>query len=308
LKHGGSFETFNESSLYSTFYHSFHTQEYNLGNCEYSSFFRVTGYQSLLSASDTSYAVTALLECETSASLAPGLEEKVDEEKEMIEAFNIAFDALNPNKAPSTSITGLSSEGRDASSLVNGGNLSGNTGIGAGIRLAMSLQKNIIQTAVNLGDRGDIGVLRHFRYAYLNCTSAGENQTARSDLVRSSSPKTSNDETKHHIFSKPLALCRLAHFMMDMNRENGKWAGGKSRPLVLLAEKPLTKSYLVVGYEYPERAGNFIKNRFGKNFDLTARSMNGTFKFDSFDSNVVEVGGDDVQRFIEQLHYLMDSI
>ena len=57
-----------------------------------------------------------------------------------------------------------------------------------------------------------------------------------------------------------------------------------------------------------EAVGEFVKNKFGNNFELTAKSMNGTFRFDSFDSNVVEVNGDDVQRFIEQLHYLMDSI
>ena len=75
-----------------------------------------------------------------------------------------------------------------------------------------------------------------------------------------------------------------------------------------MAEKPITGTYLVVGYEYPERSGHLDKNRFGTNFELTAKSMNGTFKFDSFDSNVVEVKGGDVQRFIEQLHYFMDSI
>jgi cell division control protein 45 len=202
-------------------------------------------------------------------------------------------------------VNGLANEGHDAASLVNGGNLSGNTGIGAGIRTAMSLQKNIISTARGLVDRDDIIRLRHFRYAYLSCTSAGENQTSRSDIIRSSAK---NDERKHHIFAKPLALSRLAHFLMDMHRENGKWTGAKARPLVLMAEKPQTGTYLVVGYEYPERAGNFVKNRFGNNFELTAKSMNGTFKFDSFDSNVVEVNGSDVQRFIEQLHYLMDSI
>jgi cell division control protein 45 len=36
--------------------------------------------------------------------------------------------------------------------------------------------------------------------------------------------------------------------------------------------------------------------------------MKGTFRFDSFDSNVVEVDGKDVQRFMEQLHYMMDSM
>lgn len=281
-----------------------------MGTWEFTSFFRVTGYKSLLSASDTSHAVTALLECETPGTLdAEESEEDLDEDKMMVESFNIAYDALNSNIAPIVGLNGLTTEGRDASSLVNGGSLSGNTGLAAGIRLAMSLQKSIISTAVSLVDRDAITRLRHFRYAYLTCTSAGENQTARSNLMRgNNTAKNNEEENKHHVFSKPLALSRLAQYLMDMHRENGKWAGAKSRPLVLMAEKPRTGTYLVVGYEYPERAGTFVKNKFGNNFELTAKSMNGTFRFDSFDSNVVEVSGDDVQRFIEQLHYLMDSI
>ena len=171
------------------------------------------------------------------------------------------------------------------------------------------MQRSIISTAVSLVDRNAITRLRHFRYAYLTCTSAGENQTSRSDVVVQDPSRNSKDDAKkHHIFSKPLALTRLAQYLMNMHRENGKWAGAKARPLVLLAEKPSTQTYMVVGYEYPEHAGNFVKNKFGMNFELTAKSMNGTFKFDSFDSNVVEVAGSDVQRFVEQLYYLMDSI
>ncbi|KAL3945090.1 MAG: hypothetical protein SGBAC_000819 [Bacillariaceae sp.] len=293
--------------------------EYELTNWRFTSFFRITGYQSLLSASDTSYAVTALLECETPASKALEADPNshdYDEEKMMVEAFNIAYDALNCNTTPnsangSSSWNGVFAEGRDTSTLVNGGSLSGSTGLGAGLRMAMNLQRLVINTAVSLVDREAVTRLRHFRYAYLNCTSAGENKTARSDLVTSSSKNnksSKDDENKHHQFAKPLALTRLAHYLMDMHRENGKWTGNKSRPLVLLAEKPRTGTYLVVGYEYPQKSGTFVKNRFGNNFELTAKSMNGTFRFDSFDSNVVEVNGDDVQRFIEQLHYLMDSI
>ena len=92
-----------------------------------------------------------------------------------------------------------------------------------------------------------------------------------------------------------------------MNRENGKWTGAKARPLVLIADKPRNDTCLIVGYEYPERAGDFVKNSFGKHFEMTAEATNGTFKFDSFDSNVVEVNAGDVQRFMEQLHYLLDS-
>lgn len=283
-----------------------YSEEYELANFEFTSFFRVTGYQSLLSASDTSYAVTALLECDTPSTQASSRGQR-NEEMSMVEAFNIAYDALNPNVAPSIGLNGLANEGHDAASLVNGGSLSGNTGIGAGILLAMSMQRTIISTAVSLVDRNAINRLRHFRYAYLTCTSAGENQTTRSDMIRASSSKY-KDDAPPHLFAKPLALTRLAHYLIAMHRENGKWSGVKSRPLVLMAEKPQSGTYVVVGYEYPERAGMLTRNKFGMNFELAAKSMNGNFRFDNFDSNVVEVDAADVQRFIEQLHYLMDSI
>ena len=41
-----------------------HAADFGLPQLEFTSFVRVTGYQSLLSASDTSYALSALLECE----------------------------------------------------------------------------------------------------------------------------------------------------------------------------------------------------------------------------------------------------
>ena len=40
-----------------------HAADVRLPQLEFTSFVRVTGYQSLLSASDTSYALSALLEC-----------------------------------------------------------------------------------------------------------------------------------------------------------------------------------------------------------------------------------------------------
>ena len=40
-----------------------HAADFGLSQWEFTSFIRVTGYQSLLSASDTSYALSALLEC-----------------------------------------------------------------------------------------------------------------------------------------------------------------------------------------------------------------------------------------------------
>lgn len=326
------------------------TEEYGLGNISYTGFVRVTGYKSLLSASDMSYAVTALLEC-SAAAMAGGssgskekgnssnddddelISEEDREDAEMVEAFNVAFDALNSNGSTTSSAANGASlasidgvEGGDLNNLVNGGNMTGTTGLGAGIRLAMTLQRNIMATARNLVDRNAITRLSHFRYAYLHCSSSGGGSSSSGKrVVTPDANKNAGDSTngstsssrrssssgatdQFHVFAKPLVLTKLANFLMDMHRENGKWTGAKSRPLILLAEKPRSNTYMVVGYEYPEEAGNVVKNKFGQNFEEAARSMKGTFWFDSFDSNVVEVGARDVQKFLEQLHYMMETV
>ena len=289
----------------------------------------MTGYKSLLSASDMSHAVTALLECSTeamnggSSSTAGGdgdMTEEDREDLEMVRNFNNALDALNPNGSSSSSsavpsalaaTSGGGVEGGDLTNLVNGGNMAGSTGLGAGIKLAMTLQRQIMTTARSLSERNAITRLSHFRYAYLHCTSRGGGGGSSGPGARVVSPENAagEDESgRFHVFSRPLVLTRLAQFLMDVHRENGKWTGPRSRPLVLLAEKPRSDTYMVVGYEQPEDAGSVVRNRFGQNFEMAARSMRGTFWFDSFDSNVVEVGAGDVQRFIEQLHYMMESV
>mmetsp|Transcript_24889 Transcript_24889/g.38326 ORF Transcript_24889/g.38326 Transcript_24889/m.38326 type:complete len:272 (+) Transcript_24889:420-1235(+) len=268
-----------------------------------------------------SYAATALLEIETPATQVEQQEPKFEKDStetlaftpdsptqeegeanqqddlQLRFAFNVAYDALNANI--SGGIGSALTEGSNYANLVNGGNMGGSTGIGAGLRLAMGLQKNIIATAVNLVERNAITRLRHFRYAFLTSRSRSNNNN---NLMQDK-----QQEYEQHVFSKPLALTKLAHYLMDMHRENGKWTGGKARPLILAAEKPVNGTFMVVGYEYPELAGSTVRNRFGEAFSLAAKTMKGTFRFDSFDSNVMEVAAEDGQRFIEQLHYMMDS-
>jgi len=259
--------------------------EFGLDKLEYTSFQRVTGYNSLLSASDVSYAIAALLESESA------------------DSFHTALEALNPKA--------ISSNG-GGSVLVNGGSLT--SGIGSGITKAMQLQRKIVATAMSLVERKAIIRLRHFRYAFIACTSQEAKDSSFQTTVdnpeenSTSSKETTPGSEEYHIFSRPLALTRLAHWLMDMHRGNGKWTGSKNRPLVLCAENPITSTYLVVGYEFPDRQGLFLKNHFGQHFEMTCSSMQGSFRLDSFDSHVVEVDAKDVQRFLEQLHYLMDSV
>lgn len=268
--------------------------EYGLDNLEFTSFFRVTGYQSLLSASDMTYAVSALLE-------AVDGEGSNDEDDQLLQAFHRSYEALNSYaSAPSS----LSLNSSNLSNLVNGA--AGGGGLATGLRLAMARQRAILSTAASLVERNAIVRLSHFRYAYVTGTqdAQGGDDWQTSGLSTNEAKSRTMEDV---LFAQPLALLRLAHYLMDVHRENDKWTGSRARPLILIAARN-SASFLVVGYEFPEASGSVVANTFGKHFELAAQSMQGTFRFDSFDSNVVEVGSKDVQRFIEQLHYLLDSI
>ena len=271
--------------------------EYGLDNLEFTSFFRVTGYQSLLSASDMTYAVTALLEAfDTNA------DETKDEDERLLESFHRAYEALN-SYASTPSALNLNTV--NLTNLVNGA--AGGGGLATGLRLAMARQRAILSMATSLVERNEITRLSHFRYAYVTSSTPHGGQGDEWQAATKTDSNSSSRSLEEALFSQPLALLRLAHYLMDMHRENGKWTGSKARPLILIASRNADTN-LVVGYEFPEASGMVVANTFGKHFELAAQSMQGTFRFDSFDCNVVEVGVNDSQRFIEQLHYLLDSI
>jgi len=256
-----------------------------------------------------------------------------------MDCFHAAYDALG-NQTASSNTTAMVAGGRGG----NQGN--GTANLQMGIQWAKKLQALIITTAVSLVTRNAITRLRHFRYAYITCTTSSP--TTSSSFSTSAGPaaernpenpqdNTSNSgrtngngnnnnmAEQYHVLAKPLALTRLAHYLMDMHRANGKWVGEKGvRPLVLLAEQPATGTYLVVGYEMAERAGQLPANKFGQYFGYVAASFGATnhhpngeepdqpakavARLESFDAHVVEVASTHVQHFLEQLHYIMDSM
>ena len=226
----------------------------------YNGFCRVTGYQSLTSASDIVYAVTAILECSE-------------------DSFNMAYDSLNAN----------------ASFLVNGG--SSTDTLSKGIRLAMWLQRAIFSTAASLIERRAITRLTHFRYAFIHCTH--HHGSIHRDLQPSDS---SGEKSLGHIFTKPLALTKLATYLFEIHRS--KWKEEKARPLILLAEDPLNSCYWIVGFSWEK------KNRFGQLFQYTAQTLSLETRRVALESHVLQVmgGSSEAQRFVEQLHYMMDSI
>lgn len=186
-----------------------------------------------------SYAVTALLECSTAAMDGSSIIKEIEndssnatltdderEDLETIQAFNVAFDALNSNGS-SCAVSTMTSmdggiEGSDLTNLVNGGNMTGTTGLGAGIRLAMTLQRNIMGTARNLVERNAITRLSHFRYAYIHCSGGGGDKSTQSagsavavtpEHKDGQSTSVNSSRSQYHVFAKPLVLTKLAQFL-----------------------------------------------------------------------------------------------
>mmetsp|Transcript_23927 Transcript_23927/g.64676 ORF Transcript_23927/g.64676 Transcript_23927/m.64676 type:complete len:162 (-) Transcript_23927:118-603(-) len=156
----------------------------------------------------------------------------------------------------------------------------------------MALQKAIVHEAVSLVEKRALTCLKHFRYAYLTRSQG------------SAAAATGGHASQDNLLAQPVALGKLAHFLVEIHRVNSKWVGTKARPLILLAERIST--YLVVGVGCPEVAGEFVKNTFGKAFKLAAEGINARFRHNSFDTSVMEIERDDVHRFIESLHVTMD--
>ena len=303
-------------------------QDYGLEELEFTSFVRVTGYSSLTSASDICYAASALLECPTVSARNTSQKQQQQLEDWDLNCFHTAYDALG-NQAAAAAVASTQTNNRRNTAAT----------LQEGIKWAKKLQCLIITTAVGLVKRNAITRLRHFRYAYVTCTSqamaAGNGGAAEPTVVQSriednpqdnsSSAAANNNHMEYHVLAKPLALTRLAHYLMDMHRANGKWVGEtKTRPLVLLAEQPATSTYLVVGYEMAEKEGQLPANKFGQYFSYVASSFGtnaaannadgdvqqakAVARLDSFDAHVVEVDSSHVQKFLESLHYFMDSV
>ena len=146
--------------------------------------------------------------------------------------------------------------------------------------------------------------------------------------------------------SGALGLGRLAAFLMDLHRANGKvcyfyslcislsiifsplshitfvycsqWSGNKALPLILLLENPSKLSYTLISAHNYSTDSVVAPSKFHTQLALTAESLPiCQMELDGFDGCIVRVEGvtsngnnrtgNIGQRFVEQLHYIMDA-
>ncbi|CCG82823.1 Cell division control protein 45 homolog [Taphrina deformans PYCC 5710] len=246
---------------------------YGLDELMLKSFVRPYGFKCTLSASDTSYALTALLETGNKGLLQrakQGTDEdvsQIDEDvmtenirDEWLQNFNDAFDAL------------------DNVDLLQ-----------KAIPVSMALQQAIIRTGTALIDKREIRSLRSFRMSVV---------------------KEGPDVA---IFTHPLALQKLATWLSEaineLEREKGKT---KHLPFVIAALDERTDRYLVLGTSVTNTfpgtnaadttdRDKINRNKFGNAFQELSHAHQARFRLDSFDASVVECNRADLGQLLETL-------
>ena len=101
----------------------------------------------------------------------------------------------------------------------------------------------------------------------------------------------------HHAILQKLGL-----FLMDTFRFNPA-NKRKPLPLVLCAQNPETEEYIVVGiWNTPSRGeGKVVGNAFGKFFEIATEEAGSRAKLTGFDTSVMQIKSDDLQKFLMQL-------
>ncbi len=89
------------------------------------------------------------------------------------------------------------------------------------------------------------------------------------------------------IFQYPLALVKLAHFIMDCRRARVQKA--KQLPLVISVKNVQKKTNLVVAVMGANRDSETTRNNFNKRFQRAASNLNLKTKHDTFDTAMLEI-------------------
>jgi cell division control protein 45 len=145
-----------------------------------------------------------------------------------------------------------------------------------GIRCAKRVQQAIVREGSVMLERKSIVSQGAFRYAFL----------------------THSSDAKY--FARPLALSRLARFLVDARRT--KKTGSKS--LVLLALDEGSDSYLIVGVE---GGGSNVPSAFGNHFRRAAERARAQVKWHGWEASVVQVSRGEVERWEERMVEQMNS-
>ncbi|KAI8646057.1 CDC45 family [Parasitella parasitica] len=243
---------------------------YGLTDICYPSFTKSYGWECCLSASDVVYSLSTILETSPAAATRLGAEIKHRHGNE---------DDWKPTQ--SSSDTAELQCGRkdwwmrnfftaydalkDASPEI----------ILQGLKLCMETQKAVVRQGTSVIDKKMVKLLKNFRFVNVRNTA------------------------ELPIFQHPSSLTKLGLFLTDAYREHGK----KNLPIVLSSFDEEYNTCLVIALSGAPTFGDVRKNTFGLSFEEAVENTKARISFDSFDQTVIQVHNNDIEHFIESLHY-----
>ena len=103
--------------------------------------------------------------------------------------------------------------------------------------------------------------------------------------------------THRALLNHPMALQRMADFFQQQHMHQNQ--NNRRKPLVLVGPKdPVTKRCLVIGYQVTAPGQG---NRLGEAFTAAAEEVGALAWHDLFENSIMEIAGDDVERFKAEL-------
>ena len=305
------------------------------------SFFRYNSFRNPVSSSDVVLAASALLEmCKSEDFTPPGVADSAAGNDENVNNQN------NPSSQSAVGGT-LKKEGGGGHSMMVAFNeaydclsMRSDDLLKKGISNAIVIQKAIVRRATMLLEEGSDALHSMHRFYYTNINNISESGHGTSGGTVTSIA-TSNNRSHHRggstldvesgsqdidsIFTRPLVLARLGHFVMDVKRslkkKEGGWVGNKLFPFFLLSKRK--DRMLIVGVsplhsklgekEGPDGVSNMSEAKieylrtlasFKHFYKLAAEDLNIDYKCDGFDSNIIEIAVEDAYDFIGNLDRL----
>ena len=278
---------------------------FGLSRLRYRSFHRQLGFKQGVSAADVVHAVTALLEApEDVDATANALADLESEDDDDADAANNGGGGGDAARRPGTGLSAAAAALADEDAVAPrsgppqkrpideereyrvataawqrsfwraydalASNMSGAALLERGIRCAKRVHQAIVREGSVMLERKAIVSQGAFRYAFL----------------------THSGDAKY--FTRPLALSRLARFLVDARRtkKTGK------RSLVLLALDEASDSYLIVGVE---GGGSNVPSAFGKHFRRAAERAKAQVKWHGWEASVVQISRGEVERWEERM-------
>lgn len=128
------------------------------------------------------------------------------------------------------------------------------------------MQQAIVRVGKGLIDKKEIKISHQFKYCMLENSYLKDTQ----------------------LFQYPLALIKLAHFIMSVSSEQ-RSTKSKNSPLVISVKNVQKKTNLVVAVMGPNRDSETTRNNFSKRFKIAADHCNLRYKHDGFDTSMIEM-------------------